>query len=87
MARSLLLGFLLFPLLLQAQGSAMPVFIGRSAGLLAPAVDGAGRTTVFGSSVKPDGTVAAVTDVYSVATDGSALRDRKSTRLNSSHRV
>jgi uncharacterized protein (TIGR03437 family) len=74
MARPLLLGFLLFPLLLQAQGSAMPVFIGRSAGLLAPAVDGTGRTTVFGSSVKPDGTVAAVTDVYSVATDGSALR-------------
>ena len=74
MARPLLLGFLLFPLLLQAQGTAMPVFIGRSAGLLAPTVDGTGRTTIFGSSVKPDGTVAAVTDVYSVATDGSALR-------------
>ena len=46
----LLAALLMWPVLLRAQG-AIPVFLGQSATMLAPTVDGSGRTVVFGSTI------------------------------------
>lgn len=71
----LALALLMWPILLAAQQEgALPLIIGRPVFILPPAVDGAGRTAVFGSAVTPEGAVLPVVNLYTAGTDGSGIR-------------
>lgn len=65
-----------------AQETAMPIFLGQQATMIPPAVDGSGRTVVFGSAITPDGVSLPTMDIYSVGSEGTGLR--RLTRLGSS---
>ena len=75
MIRFLGLALLLWPLALRAQnGIGLPLILGRSPALLAPAVDGSGRMVVFGSTVSPEGARLPVMDLYAATVQGTGLR-------------
>ena len=57
-----------------SQDTAIPLIIGRAIPMIAPAVDAAGRSVVFGSAIAPDGTPFATVDIYVVGADGDGLR-------------
>ncbi len=67
------IALLLWPALLAAQES-IPFILGRSPALLAPTVDGLGRTVVFGATITLDGATLDTMDLYVAGADGSGLR-------------
>ena len=68
-----LAALILCPVLLNGQ-SAIPIFLGSTLTMLAPTVDGSGKTIVFGSAITPDGSNTGTMDLYVVMADGSGLR-------------
>lgn len=74
MRRTLALALLLLPLALRAQDTAMPVLVGQTFTLTAPAVNAAGHWVVFGAGLTPDGALSSIANLYIAATDGAGLR-------------
>ncbi len=56
-----------------ASGQAFPIAL-TGPQVFTPAIDGSGKSVVFGSSINPDGTGSPAIDLFFVNTDGTSLR-------------
>ncbi|OFW40021.1 MAG: hypothetical protein A3J28_05350 [Acidobacteria bacterium RIFCSPLOWO2_12_FULL_60_22] len=68
----------------QEPGLGFPIFLGQTSTMIPPALDGGGRSVVFGSAITADGASLPTMDIYVVSSEGSGLR--RLTRLTGTNR-